>query len=112
MLGMKLRKMDIGLMWAKIVNIWGQLGTAAGVVNTIMLIGVFYTTTVYPNLKVPLWLYVLVIVLGVILGVLFIVRFGISGYYRFLSRRSELSQTNQRVKAIMDHFSIEEPPDA
>ncbi len=104
----KLPKMDIGLMWAKLVNVWGQLGTVAGVANTLMLIGVFYTTTVLPNYAVPLWLYIMVIVVAATFAITFIVRYGISGYYRFFSSRSELSETNRRIKQIMDHLGIEE----
>ncbi len=59
-----LPKLDVGLMWAKIVNIWGQLGTVAGAVNVMMMVGVFYTTTIKPSLPIPLWLYLMMIVLG------------------------------------------------
>ena len=103
---MKPPKLDIGLVWAKYVNIWGQLGSVAGTVNILMMIGVFYTTTLKPNFDIPLWLYVMVIAIGTIVAVGFILKVGISGYYRFFSNRSELSETNRRVNLIMNHLGI------
>ena len=97
---MKLPKIDIGLVWAKYVNIWGQLGSVAGTVNFLMMIGVFYTTTLKPNVDIPLWLYVLVMSTGVLLAVAFIVKIGISGYYRFFSNSSELSEAHRRIKEL------------
>lgn len=102
------RKMDVGLVWAKYVNTWGQVGAVAGTANLIMMLGVFYTTTLRPSLAVPLWLYILVIVVASITGVVFVLKIGISGYYRFFSKTSELSETNRRVKLIMDHLGIED----
>lgn len=99
-------KVDIGLVWAKGLNIWVQLGVIAGIINTLMLIGVFYTTTVYPNFPIPFWIYMLVIVLAATFWIGFVVKYGISGYYRFLSRRSEISQINERVSLILKHLDI------
>jgi len=108
-------KVDVGLVWAKYVNTWGQVGAVAGTANLIMMLGVFYTTTLQPNLAVPLWLYILVVVVASITGVLFVLKIGISGYYRFFSKTSELSETNKRVqennrklKMIMDRLGIED----
>ena len=101
-------KIDVGLVWAKYVNTWGQVGAVAGTANLIMMLGVFYTTTLRPSLAVPLWLYISVVVVAAITGVLFVLKIGISGYYRFFSKTSELSETNRRVKLIMDHLGIEE----
>jgi hypothetical protein len=101
-------KIDIGLIWAKIVNIWGQFGTVAGIANTIMLLVVTYSTTIEPKFHIPLWLYITTIVIAVILGVAFILKWGISGYYRFLSNQSELSQVNKRIELIMKHLNIED----
>jgi hypothetical protein len=99
---------DIGLVWAKVVNIWGQLGTAAGIVNFIMMLGVFYTTTVYPNVKMPLWIYLSIVIIGAIIGIGFILKWGISGYYRFLSKQSELSEVNNKLTFIMKEMKITE----
>lgn len=103
------KKFDIGLLWAKYVNTWGQVGAVVGTVNFIMLLGVFYTTTIEPSsLSVPLWLYMLVIVVGAVIGVTFVLKIGISGYYRFFSNQSELSQANRRIKMIMEKLEIAE----
>ena len=109
------RKVDIGLIWAKYVNCWGQVGAVAGTANLIMMLGVFYTTTLRPAVAIPLWLYVLVVVVAALLGVIFVLRIGISGYYRFFSKTSELSETNKRVqetdrklKLIMDKLEIKD----
>jgi len=108
-------KIDVGLVWAKYVNTWGQVGAVAGTANLIMMLGVFYTTTLRPSLAVPLWLYISVVVVASITGVLFVLKVGISGYYRFFSKTSELSETNKRVQEndrklglIMDKLGIED----
>ena len=105
---MKSHKFDVGLIWAKVVNIWGQLGTVAGIVNTLMMVGVFYTTTLYPNFKVPLWLYIVVIALGVFAVVWFIIKIGISGYYRFFSNQSAITEANRKIDLIMKSLNIED----
>ena len=102
------RRLDIGLIWAKYVNTWGQIGAVAGTINFIMMLGVFYTTTLRPALNLPMWLYILLVITGSILATTFVLKVGISGYYRFFSNRSELSETNRRVKLIMDHLGIDE----
>lgn len=101
-------KIDIGLIWAKIVNIWGQLGTVAGIANTIMLLVVTYSTTIEPKFHIPLWLYITSIIICAILGITFILKYGLSGYYRFLSNQSELTQVNKRVKLIMDRMGLKD----
>jgi hypothetical protein len=104
----KLPIMDIGLIWAKIVNIWGQVGTIAGAVNFVMMVGVFYTTTVYPNFKIPIWSYILIIVLGAVIVIGFILKWGISGYYRYFSNQSELSEVHRKLNLVMKHLRIED----
>ena len=99
-------KIDIGLTWAKGINIWGQLGMIAGMANTFMLVGVFYTTTIYPNFDIPLWLYIIAIIFVFTIAVAFILRYGISGYYRFFSKQSEMSEINKKVGLIMKHLDI------
>jgi hypothetical protein len=103
---MKLPKMDIGLIWAKYVNTWGQVGAVAGTVQMLSTLAILYTTTIQPNMNIPIWLYALVIASGAALMVTFVLKVGISGYYRFFSNRSELSETNRRVKLIMNHLGI------
>ena len=114
----KLPKFDIGLIWAKYVNTWGQVGSVAGTVNFLMMIGVFYTTTLKPNLDIPLWLYILVVVIAAVFAVTFVLKIGISGYYRFFSKQSEIAETNKRVQEngrklvlIMDHLGISDKVD-
>lgn len=103
---MKMPIIDVGLIWAKIVNIWGQVGTIAGVVNFVMMVGVFYTTTVYPNFKIPLWAYILIIVIGAVLVIGFILKWGISGYYRFFSKQSDITEVNQKMDIILEHLGL------
>lgn len=99
-------RIDVGLTWAKGINIWGQLGMVAGMANTFMMIGVFYTTTIYPNFEIPLWLYIVAIFFVIVFAICFILKYGISGYYRFFSRQSELSEVNKKVSLIMKHLNI------
>ena len=115
MIGTGKYKMDVGLAWAKYVNIWGQVGTVASTVSMIMMLGVFYTTTLRPVVDIPLWLYILVVVAAAALAVLFVLKVGISGYYRYFSKQSEVSETNERVqetdrklKMIMDKLGIKD----
>lgn len=103
-----LPKIDIGLVWAKVVNIWGQLGTVAGIANTIMLLIVTYTTTIEPKFHTPLWLYIAVIIIAFAVGVYFILKVGISGYYRFLSNQSELSEVHRKLNLVMKQLNIED----
>lgn len=102
------QRLDIGLIWAKYVNTWGQLSAVAGTVNILMMLAVFYTTVLKPSLAVPLWLYTSVMFVGAVIGIAFVLKVGISGYYRFFSKTSELSETNRRVKLIMNHLGINE----
>ena len=108
-------KIDIGLIWAKYMNIWGQVGTVAGTVNLIMMLGVFYTTTLKPATGISLWLYILIMVTASIAGTLFVVKVGTSGYYRFFSQQSKVAETNERVqetdrklRLIMDKLGIDD----
>jgi len=109
------RKVDVGLVWAKYVNTWGQVGAVAGTANMIMMLGVFYTTTLRPAVAVPLWLYILIVVVAAVSMILFVLKVGISGYYRFFSKQSEVAETNKRVqendrklRLIMDKLEIED----
>jgi len=113
--GKSKRKVDVGLVWAKYVNTWGQVGAVAGTANLIMMLGVFYTTTLRPAVAFPLWLYILVVVVAATTGVIFVLKIGISGYYRFFSKQSEVAETNKRVqendrklRLIMDKLGIED----
>lgn len=108
-------KLDIGLIWAKYVNTYGQVGAVAGTVQMVSTLAILYTTTIEPRMNIPVWLYTLVIFVGAIVAVLFVLKIGISGYYRFFSKTSELSETNKRVqendrklKLIMDKLGIED----
>lgn len=92
------KSVDVGLIWAKYVNTWGQVGSVAGMVNMLMMLGVFYTTTLRPSLEMPLWLYVVIVIVAAAFAVLFVLKIGISGYYRFFSRQSEVAETNKRVQ--------------
>jgi len=109
------KKVDVGLVWAKYVNTWGQVGAVAGTANLIMMLGVFYTTTLRPSVAIPLWLYILIVVVAATTGVIFVLKIGISGYYRFFSKQSELAETNKRVqendrklRLILEHLGVED----
>jgi hypothetical protein len=108
-------KIDIGLIWAKFVNTYGQVGAVAGTVQMLSTLAILYTTTIQPNADVPIWAYILIILSGAALMITFVLKIGISGYYRFFSKTSELSETNKRVqevdrklKMIMDKLEIED----
>lgn len=101
-------KIDIGLTWAKIFNVWAQIGAVAGLVNFCMMIGVFYTTTIQPNLNIPIWLYLMAIVICIIIAITFVLKWGISGYYRFLSKQSELSMMHRKIDLLLSKQGIGE----
>ena len=109
----KLPKLDIGLIWAKYVNTWGQVGVVAGTVQMLSTLAILYTTTIQPNMDIPIWLYILVIASCAALMITFVLKIGISGYYRFFSKQSEIAETNRRVQEtdrklglIMDKLGI------
>ena len=108
-------KIDIGLIWAKFVNTYGQVGAVAGTVQMLSTLAILYTTTIQPHADVPVWLYILVILSGAALMITFVLKVGISGYYRFFSKTSELSATNKQVqensrmlKMIMKNLGIDD----
>ena len=105
---MNSKKYDIGLIWAKGMNIWGQIGVLLSILNTFMIIGIFYTTTVNPTTNIPFWLYILIILSIAIPVILFILKVGISGYYRFFNQQSELHQVGDGIDKIIKHLGIEE----
>lgn len=90
-----MKKMDVGITWGKIINIWGQIGVVQGVINTIMLFVVTYNTSL-KNL-LPVWLYILIIVISIICIVGFVLRIGISGYYRFFNQQSAMNRIESKV---------------
>jgi hypothetical protein len=107
--------MDIGLTWARYINTWSQVGAVSGTANLIMMLGVFYTTTLQPWVNIPLWAYILFVVVVATTVVSFVLKVGISGYYRFFNKTSELSETNKRVQEtdrklnlIMDKLGIKD----
>lgn len=115
MINKPMPKLDVGLIWAKGINIWGQVGSVAGAVNFLMMIGVFYTTTAKPIWLIPLWVYLSVIIVGGVFVIGFIITKGISGYYRFLSEQSRIDEverkvdeSNRKVELIMRHFNIKD----
>ena len=108
-------KIDVGLIWGKALNIWSQVGILSGAMSTMMMIGVFYTTTVYPNIKIPLWSYLLSIFIIGLIVLIFILRWGIKGYFKFFSNQSALTAVNdkideqdRKIELIMKHFNIED----
>ena len=104
----KIPRIDVGLTWAKGLNIWGQLGMIAGMANTFMMIGVFYTTTLYPNFNIPLWLYILAIVFVIVFAVSFILKYGISGYYRFFSKQTTMAEVDRKLNLVIKHLGVKD----
>ncbi len=101
-------KPDVGLAWAKLLAIIGQVGAIQGAVNSVMLIGIFYTTTVKPNFPIPIWLYLL-IVISVLLGaIIFSLSLGISGYYRFFNQQSSVEKINKKLTLVMTALKIKD----
>ena len=109
------QKVDIGIIWAKYVNTWGQVGAVAGTVQMLSTLAILYTTTIQPNIDISVWLYILIITSSATLLITFVLKIGISGYYRFFSKQSEVAETNLRVqendrklKLVMDHLGIKD----
>ena len=90
-------KTDLGLSWAKLLVILGQVGAIYGMVNSIMLIGIFYMTTIRPEFGIPLWPYLLAVIFVIISLVSFILKIGISGYYRFFNQQSAIDRIDQKL---------------
>lgn len=101
-----MKKVDIGLTWAKIFNVWAQIGAVAGAINFCMMIGVFYTTTVRAKWDLPFFVYILIILFGIVIAISFVLKWGISGYYRFLSKQSEIAMINKKQDLILKKIGI------
>lgn len=101
-------KKDIGMLWAKLLNIYGQFGSIQGLVNTSILIIMFYTGTIRQETGMPPWLYALILLALISTGVAFIHKKGISGYYRFFSEQSGLDEVKADIKKIKEALNIED----
>lgn len=99
---------DAGLAWGKFLNIIGQAGTIQGLINSLLLIGIFYTTTARPEFGIPLWLYLLVVVSVIFAVVIFILKVGISGYYRFFNQQSAVGEIDQKMDRIIKHLGMKD----
>ena len=95
-----MKNYDIGLMWAKYMAVMGQVGVIQGTINSLMLVGIFYTTTAKPSFGIPLWAYLSVIGLGIIGVLIFILTIGISGYYRFFNQQSAVNGIKSELKQM------------
>lgn len=105
---MKQNGCDVGLLWGKCLNILSQIGALAGIVNLLMVIGIFYTTTFRPATGMSLWLYLLLIVIGGASLVVFIITVGIRGFYRFFNQQSAVDEIRKDIQLIKRHLKIEE----
>lgn len=92
------KHVDIGMTWAHFLAVYSQLGVVLSIYNTIMIFGVFYINIA--SHYVSLYLFFVIAVAGVGLWVLFILKVGISGYYRFLNDQSALTRIERRLDAL------------
>jgi len=90
------------------MNVWGQVATAVGAVQFCATLIILYTVTIYPTFRIPFWLYLLILAIGIFLAVGFVLKWGISGYYRFFNQQSKVEQISQNLKKVMEHLGIEE----
>jgi len=100
-----MKNKDVGLMWASVMAVYGQVGVFFGVYNTIMLIGVFYATTIKDFIPLPL--YLLGTILLFLVAILFIIKVGISGYYRFFNKQSAVAEIERKVDLICRELKID-----
>ena len=99
---------DIELAWGKVLIIIVQAGAVYSLINSLMLIGIFYTTTARPEFGIPLWLYLLVVTAVIFSLVIFILKIGISGYYRFFNQQSAMDKIDQKVDRIIKHLGMKD----
>jgi cell division protein FtsW (lipid II flippase) len=93
----------IGLLWARLMAIYGQLGFIQGILNSLMLIAVTYTTTLQQR-GVPLWVYLAILVLILSLATVFILFIGIRGYYDFFNEQSNLDKLEKKLDAFIEEW--------
>lgn len=93
----------IGLLWAKYLIVIGQVGGILALVNFVMMIGVFYTTTASQYVSFPL--YALVILSGVALLLWFVLAIGIKGYYAFFNQQSAMDEINRKVDKLLERLN-------
>lgn len=100
-------KFDVGLIWAKFMSIWSQVGVIQGIFNTVMLVAVFYTTTISPVFQISFWLYITVIVVLSVPVLAFIIKVGISGYYRFINQQTKIEEIDRITKLIAEKMGVQ-----
>jgi hypothetical protein len=69
-----------------------------------MQVGVFYATVIKGWM--PLWVYLVTLAIGLCVVVVFILKIGINGYYRFFNQQSAVSKIEHKVDLIMRHLEI------
>lgn len=89
----------VGLAWAKLIAVYGQLGVIQGVLNSLMLVVVTYTTSLKP-IGLPLWMYLGVLLLVLSMVVIFILTIGIRGYYQFFNEQSAIDSVLKEVREL------------
>ncbi len=99
-------RLDIGLAWAKFLNTWGQLSAISGMLTTFMTAGIFYTTTINPNIHMPFWVYLTILGVGASGVCVFIITVGIKAYYKFLADQSDIHKVEKKLDAVIKHLGI------
>ena len=89
----------IGSAWARYINIWGQVGAVASLIQFVMIAALFYTNTA--SRYIPLWLYLLAGLFGLGALVAFIATIGIRGYYQFFNQQSAIDRIEKKLDALL-----------
>ncbi|MFC1950035.1 hypothetical protein ACFLW0_07700 [Chloroflexota bacterium] len=112
---MKLTRANIGSIWGRFIVYYNQAGMVQGFVNSVVLLVMLYSTTIKPAVDVPVWLYILIVIIGIGLLVLFIRTIGITGYFSYFKQLSALSELERMITSqqndlalIKKHLGIEE----
>ncbi len=97
-----------GMAWGAFVQLYSQLTMIQGMVNTLMLLGVFYSTNlkgIWPD--IPWWAY-LVGLMVISLGLsVFLIMVGIPGIYKYGRRFMRTTQVEDKLDLIIKHLNID-----
>lgn len=90
------RSFDIGHMWGRWLYTYSQAGSVQGGINTLMLLVITYNTSI--NGAIPVWVYMLTIVLVLVTLIWFVSKIGIPGYFKFYKEQSAVGYLETEVR--------------
>lgn len=102
------RDVDLGHMWGRWLYTYSQAGSVQGGINTVMLLVITYNTSIQG--AIPVWTYILVIVLMASAIIGFVSKIGIPGYFKFYKEQSAVGYLETEVRrqgVVIDAMKVQ-----